>query len=81
MIAPLKIWKNRKFCGGLQDIGKAYFLNVNYLIIGTENNYDHIGLANEMLNRWDVAILNYEKATIAYKEIAAEEQVRKVGCD
>ena len=31
-----------------------------------------------MLNRWDVAILNYEKATIAYKEIAAEEQVRKV---
>ena len=31
-----------------------------------------------MVNRWDVAILNYEKATIAYKEIASEDQVRKV---
>ena len=36
------------------------------------------GLANEMLSRWEMAILNYEKATIAYKEIAAEDQVRKV---
>ena len=62
----------------LQDIGKTRFFNVSCLIIGSEKHFDHIGLANEMLNRWDVAILNYEKATIAYKEIAAEEQVRKV---